>query len=87
MSRTKITASETEIIENMAEEEKTLNEAEVAAVRNTISGMSEQEMKLAAANAIAELVPDDKLCDEYILPDVFHPDVADVVAEAVKANI
>ena len=46
-----------------------------------------EEMKLAAANAIAELVPDDKLCDEYILPDVFHPAVAEVVAEAVKANI
>ena len=46
-----------------------------------------EEMKLAAANAIAELVPDDKLCDEYILPDVFHPTVAEVVAEAVKANI
>lgn len=46
-----------------------------------------EEMKLAAANAIAELVPDDKLCDDYILPDVFHPAVAEVVAEAVKANI
>ena len=46
-----------------------------------------EEMKLAAANAIAKLVPDDKLCDEYILPDVFHPAVAEVVAEAVKANI
>ena len=46
-----------------------------------------EEMKLAAANAIAELVPDEKLCDDYILPDVFHPAVADVVAEAVKANI
>ena len=51
MSRTKITASETEIIENMAEDMvvKTLNEAEVAAVKHTINGMSEQEQKLASA--------------------------------------
>jgi len=46
-----------------------------------------EEMKLAAANAIAGLVPEDKLCDEYILPEAFHPEVARVVAEAVKANI
>ena len=46
-----------------------------------------EQMKLAAANAIANLVPADKLCDEYILPEAFHPSVAQVVAEAVKANI
>ncbi len=46
-----------------------------------------EEMKLAAANAIANLVPEDRLCDEYILPEAFHPEVAQVVAEAVKANI
>ncbi len=46
-----------------------------------------EEMKLAAANAIAGLVPEDKLSDEYILPEAFHPAVAEVVAEAVKANI
>ena len=46
-----------------------------------------EEMKLAAANAIAGLVPEDKLSDEYILPEAFHPAVAEVVAAAVKANI
>ena len=46
-----------------------------------------EQMKLAAANAIADLVPADKLCDEYILPEAFHPSVAQVVAAAVKANI
>lgn len=46
-----------------------------------------EQMKLAAAKAIADLVPADKLCDEYILPEAFHPSVAQVVAAAVKANI
>ena len=46
-----------------------------------------EEMKLAAAHAIAGLVPDEKLCDEYILPEAFLPEVADVVAEAVKSHI
>ena len=46
-----------------------------------------EEMKLAAAHAIAGLVPDEKLCDEYIRPEAFLPEVADVVAEAVKSHI
>ncbi len=46
-----------------------------------------EAMKLAAANAIAGLVPDDELNDENILPEAFNPQVSYVVAEAVKANI
>lgn len=46
-----------------------------------------EAMKLAAANAIAGLVPDDELNDENILPEAFNPQVSHVVAEAVKANI
>lgn len=46
-----------------------------------------ESMKLAAANAIAGLVPEDQLNDENILPEAFDPQVAQVVAEAVKANI
>lgn len=46
-----------------------------------------EEMKLAAANAIAELVPADKLSDENIMPEAFDPQVAEVVANAVKAHI
>lgn len=46
-----------------------------------------EEMKLAAAIAIAGLVPEDKLCDEYIMPEPFDPRVADVVANAVKSHI
>ncbi len=41
------------------------------------------EMKLAAANAIAALVSRDELCAEYIIPSPFDERVAGAVAEAV----
>lgn len=46
-----------------------------------------EEMKLAAAEAIAGLVPADKLSDENIMPEAFDPQVAEVVADAVKSHI
>lgn len=46
-----------------------------------------EEMKLAAAAAIAGLVPDEELNDENIMPEAFNPQVAEVVAEAVKSHI
>lgn len=46
-----------------------------------------EEMKLAAANAIATLVPEDELSDDNIMPEAFMPQVADAVAEAVKSHI
>ncbi len=46
-----------------------------------------EEMKLAAAKAIASLVSDDELCEDMIMPEAFDPRVADKVAEAVKALI
>ncbi len=46
-----------------------------------------EEMKLAAAHAIAGLVPDHELSDTNILPEAFLPEVAQVVADAVKSNI
>lgn len=46
-----------------------------------------EEMKLAAAHAIAGLVPDSELSDTNIMPQAFRPEVAQVVANAVKANI
>ncbi len=46
-----------------------------------------EEMKLAAANAIANLVPEDKLSDTNIMPEAFDPQVADVVAKAVMDHI
>ncbi len=45
------------------------------------------EMKLAAALAIAGLVDEKDLNEDHILPEVFDPRVADVVAEAVKSHI
>ena len=46
-----------------------------------------EEMKLAAAKAIASLVPDNELNADNILPEAFNPKVATLVAEAVKSNI
>ena len=46
-----------------------------------------EEMKLAAANAIAGLVPDDELNEYNIMPEAFNPKVAELVAEAVKSHI
>ena len=58
--------------------------------RGALEGRATQiteEMKLAAANAIAGLVPEDELNDENIMPEAFNPKVAEVVAEAVKSHI
>ena len=41
------------------------------------------EMKIAAAKAIAGLVSDDELCEDYIMPYAFDKRVRDAVAEAV----
>ena len=46
-----------------------------------------EEMKLAAALALAGLVSDEELNDEHILPEAFDPRAAQVVADAVKSHI
>ena len=46
-----------------------------------------EEMKLAAATALANLVSEEELNADFILPEAFNPNVADVVAEAVKSHI
>lgn len=46
-----------------------------------------EDMKLAAALAIANLVADEDLTDENILPEPFDPRVATVVSNAVKEHI
>ncbi len=46
-----------------------------------------EEMKLAAALAIAGLVPENQLNEDNIMPEAFDPQVAEVVAAAVKAHI
>ena len=40
-------------------------------------------MKIAAAYALANLISDDELKDDYILPAAFDPRVRDAVAKAV----
>ena len=46
-----------------------------------------EDMKLAAAKAIASLVSDEELCETMILPEPFDPRVADAVAKAVRELI
>ncbi|MCI9141641.1 MAG: NADP-dependent malic enzyme [Lachnospiraceae bacterium] len=46
-----------------------------------------EEMKLAAAEAIAGLVPERELSEDNIMPEAFNPQVAEVVANAVRSHI
>ena len=46
-----------------------------------------EEMKLAAAKAIAGLVPDEELSEDNILPQAFDPCVAETVSRAIKELI
>ena len=46
-----------------------------------------EEIKLACAEAIASLVPDDELTETHIVPDALDPIIADVVSKAVKELI
>ena len=46
-----------------------------------------EDMKLTAARALASLVSDEELSEDFILPEAFDPRVADVVSEAVRENI
>ena len=45
------------------------------------------EMKIAAANALAELISDDELSEEYIIPAAFDERVGTAVAKAVADKI
>ena len=42
-----------------------------------------EEMKMAAAKALAELIPDEELSADYIIPRAFDPKVGPAVAKAV----
>ena len=46
-----------------------------------------EEMKLAAAEALAGLVSDEELNEDFIMPEAFDPRVAEVVSQAVKKHI
>lgn len=55
--------------------------------KGALEGRSTQiteEMKLAAANAIAGLVPEEELNENNILPEAFDPRVAETVSKAIK---
>ena len=43
-----------------------------------------EEMKLAAARAIAEVIPEENLSEDYVIPSVFNERVAPAVAETVS---
>lgn len=43
-----------------------------------------EEMKLAAAEALAALVSDEELNEDFIMPEAFDPRVSEVVSQAVK---
>ena len=58
--------------------------------RGALEGRARQiteKMKLAAALALASLVPDEELNEDNIMPEAFDPRAAEAVAEAVKSNI
>ena len=42
-----------------------------------------EEMKMAAAMALAGLISDEELCEDYIIPKAFDPRVGETVAKAV----
>lgn len=46
-----------------------------------------EDMKLAAAHALADLIPEDELNEDNILPEAFNPKAVQAVAEAVKSHI
>ncbi len=46
-----------------------------------------EEMKLAAAEALAGLVSDEQINEDFIMPEAFDPRVAEVVSQAVKSHV
>ena len=46
-----------------------------------------EEMKLEAAYAIANLISDEELSEDYIMPEPFDPRVKDAVCAAIKGLI
>lgn len=46
-----------------------------------------EEMKVAAAHAIANVIGDDERSEQYIIPDVFNPFVVEAVATSIKQMV
>lgn len=58
--------------------------------KGALEGRAERitdDMKLAAAEAIASLVSDEELNEDFIMPEAFDPRVAEVVSKAVRDRI
>lgn len=58
--------------------------------KGALEGRAEQiteDMKLAAAEALAGLVSDEELNEDFIMPEPFDPRVSQVVSDAVKKHI
>ena len=45
-----------------------------------------EDMKVAAAYALASVISDDEITADYILPDAFEPSVVESIAKAVAAE-
>lgn len=58
---------------------------DVTASLDAQSAAISTELLLAAGRALAAVVGDEELNPHYIVPSVFHPDVASKVAAAVRA--
>ena len=43
-----------------------------------------EKMKVAAAYALASVVKEEELHEDYIIPDIFYPGISDIVAREVK---
>ena len=50
------------------------------------AGRITEEMKEAAARAIAGVIPEEELSADYVLPDPFNPLIVERIAAAVKAE-
>ena len=46
-----------------------------------------KQMKLAAAEALAALVSDEELCEDFIMPEPFDPRAVEAVAAAVAGAV
>ena len=52
-------------------------------IADDVIGKITEEMKEAAARAIADVIPEEELTADYVLPDPFNPKVVEYVAKAV----
>lgn len=59
----------------------------IAADKNAAYTYTWKANTVAVTEALVALVTDDKLNEDFIMPEAFVPRVAEVVSQAVKAHI